>query len=334
MSTSSLKTRHLEIDIAKGMAIALVVWGHVVSSNGAPPQGNGWYQALNNLIYLFHMPFFMFLSGVVAGIGYKPLKNWAGWVAFAQQKSVRLMPAYVLFGLAVVLGKLVASSFMHVDNLPPSVFQGVLAVFLYPSQSAAGFLWFIYTLFWFYLTLHPLMVLSGGRPALLVLVGFGLQWLPGTDLFMINRYFAFFLFFYVGVWAGVRYALFLPLIRRQGAWAFAVFAGLLGLAAFSEVPKVLVGLASVPALMWLADKAVGNRWGTLCHQVGALSFSIYLLNTICIGVAKGVGLKLVSWDGANFLMYAPALFVMGLAVPMLVRHQVFCRIPWLEKITR
>ena len=334
MNQAPPKPRYLEIDVAKGMAIALVVWGHVVSSNGTPPQGNGWYQALNNLIYLFHMPFFMFLSGVVAGIGYKPLKNWAGWRAFVQQKSIRLMPAYLLFGLAVVVGKLVAGSFMHVDNLPPSVFEGVLAVFLYPSQSAAGFLWFIYTLFWFYLTLHPLMIMSGNRPAALVLVGLALQWLPGMDLFMINRYFAFFLFFYVGVWAGVRYALFLSVIRSRGAWAFAGFAAMLGWAAFSEVPKVLVGLASVPALMWLADKALGNRWGNLCHQVGTLSFSIYLLNTICIGVAKGVGLKLVPWDGLNFLIYAPALFVVGLAAPMLVRQQLFCRIPWLEKITR
>ena len=58
------KARLLDLDRAKGLAIFLVVIGHIVARNG--PKGNSWYADLQEIIYTFHMPFFMYLSGFVA----------------------------------------------------------------------------------------------------------------------------------------------------------------------------------------------------------------------------------------------------------------------------
>lgn len=55
-----MKSRNEYIDIAKGIAIFLVVWGHVIKYT--LPTGNDIY----NLIYSFHMPVFFCISGYFA----------------------------------------------------------------------------------------------------------------------------------------------------------------------------------------------------------------------------------------------------------------------------
>ena len=58
------RERRLDLDRAKGYAILLVVAGHLVA-NTAPP-GEDWYEPLRYVLYRFHMPFFLYLSGTVA----------------------------------------------------------------------------------------------------------------------------------------------------------------------------------------------------------------------------------------------------------------------------
>lgn len=52
-----------DIERAKGLAILLVVFGHVVAREA--PAGNEWYTFSKSAVYSFHMAFFMFLSGLV-----------------------------------------------------------------------------------------------------------------------------------------------------------------------------------------------------------------------------------------------------------------------------
>jgi uncharacterized membrane protein YcfT len=88
---------------------------------------------------------------------------------------------------------------------------------------------------------------------------------------------------------------------------------------WSGAPKWAAGAASVlPVLGWMQRlPAAPQRWLGI---LGLASLAIYLMNTAAIGVVKGLMLKAFSWDGANFLIYLPALTVAGLALPMLVRH--------------
>src|SRR4051794_37615129 len=54
--------RLTDVDAARGLAMILVVVGHVVSAT--MPEGNDWYAALRVAIYRFHMPLFMVLTGI------------------------------------------------------------------------------------------------------------------------------------------------------------------------------------------------------------------------------------------------------------------------------
>ena len=52
------------IDILKGVAAFLVVLGHIVTYDAD-------FHRLYNVIYSFHMPLFMFLSGCTAELSYR-----------------------------------------------------------------------------------------------------------------------------------------------------------------------------------------------------------------------------------------------------------------------
>ena len=59
--TSDISKRIEYIDIAKGIGILLVVFGHVVWGGNYPMPHAGF---ISNLIYSFHMPLFFIISGM------------------------------------------------------------------------------------------------------------------------------------------------------------------------------------------------------------------------------------------------------------------------------
>lgn len=65
-----MKQRILYFDWIKGLAIILVVMGHLYTFSGAT-SGN----LINKLIGSFHMPLFMYVSGFVAFTPPRPSEN-------------------------------------------------------------------------------------------------------------------------------------------------------------------------------------------------------------------------------------------------------------------
>lgn len=86
MITNANKNRIEELDIAKGIAIILMVIGH----SGIP-------ETMRSFIYLFHMPFFFFVSGLTSKYTDTPY-------VFARKKFlVYMVPFLVYWGINVVL---------------------------------------------------------------------------------------------------------------------------------------------------------------------------------------------------------------------------------------
>ena len=57
------KNRNISLDIARGVGIILVVIGHVMSPVMA---GNTVMETAYQILYVFHMPLFFLLAGLVA----------------------------------------------------------------------------------------------------------------------------------------------------------------------------------------------------------------------------------------------------------------------------
>ena len=81
-------TRRQDIDRAKGLAILLVVFGHIVARSD--PLNVNWYEPLRRAVYAFHMPFFLYLSGIVAvfsGALFTPPEKLANLVGGARPEA-------------------------------------------------------------------------------------------------------------------------------------------------------------------------------------------------------------------------------------------------------
>jgi hypothetical protein len=71
-------------------------------------------------------------------------------------------------------------------------------------------------------------------------------------------------------------------------------------------------------VLW-AMRRLPAAWQDRLAWIGRASLAIYLMNTIAIGVTKGLMLRVLPWDGINFLLYFPVLTLAGVALPMLVK---------------
>jgi peptidoglycan/LPS O-acetylase OafA/YrhL len=326
--------RRFDIDNAKGIAILLVVFGHIVARQS--PADNAWYDVARAAVYRFHMPFFMYLSGYVAGykaIGAVPPAAYGRFIA---SRAVRLLVPFFAFGLIVIVGKIVAAQLIHVDNPPEGFLGGLVDLFWTTRQSPSGSVWFMFCLFLFLAATPPLSWLGAGHwphlaaGALIFATG-----LP--DRLYLNKAAEVGLYFGLGALAGERAERLDQPLRRLGPPLAVLFAGLL--VAFAFVPVAWRGvvatataLASIPAIHGLVLGLVGQRASWPCF-FGRYSFAIYLLNTIAIGVAKGVMLRFLPWDGRNFLLFFPVLMLAGVFGPIIVKLTLFRLHPMIDRMT-
>lgn len=80
------------IDYAKGIAILLVVIGHLLQYNLSGTSSKGLF----DMIYSFHMPLFMFLSGYVASFSIE--RHVASKCDFIKNKARSLLFPFIFMG--------------------------------------------------------------------------------------------------------------------------------------------------------------------------------------------------------------------------------------------
>jgi hypothetical protein len=68
--------------------------------------------------------------------------------------------------------------------------------------------------------------------------------------------------------------------------------------------------------------------------LGGYAFTIYLFNTITIGLAKAGYLKVAPIDNGYFLIALPLLFAAGTLGPIAIRRYVLGWVPALERMVR
>lgn len=327
--------RRADVDAAKGLAIVLVVFGHLVARQD--PAGVGWYEPLRALVYAFHMPFFLYLSGLVAGLSGAARTRMDAWPRLVAGRARRLLVPFALFGVAIVVGKLVAVGFVHVDNVPPGVWAGLRALVWDTGRSPAESVWYLAVLFVCSVTAPVVLWAAHGRAWALVALTAILFPLQAPAVLYLDRLATYAVFFAAGVLAakaGGRWNGWIDRHWRALAAGFAVVL-VAAFASRSVVPHravlLVAGFASMPAIHGLARRSWVMSW-PLLQRLGRASFAIYLLNTICIGLAKGVLLLAVSWNGEHFLPFALVLLLAGIAGPLAMKRVMLRCVPVLGRL--
>ncbi|MEJ0062498.1 MAG: acyltransferase [Alphaproteobacteria bacterium] len=338
ISAKPPRPRLHDIDQAKGFAILLVVIGHIVSRGAAQPAGNEWFMSLSDAIYMFHMPLFMYLSGIVmfytGAAETPPGKYWD----FLKKRAFRFLLPFVLFGLTIILGKLAFSHFMTVDRQPPGLTDGLKAMFINTDSGPATSIWYVYVMFVYCAIVPPLMWLMRGKAWALLALAAALHYAPLPEYFYLWRVGGFFVFFILGG-VTVRYMeSYRRFLDRHWLVLAAVFILSLALLAvmspfpYWELCRDALDLLALPAIHAVMRRPVFSRSSILAFLAG-YTFVIYLFNTIFIGLTKGVLMRFMNWDGYHFLIFLPILIAAGILGPVALKVLVLRRIKVLDAIT-
>ncbi len=246
----------------------------------------------------------------------------------------RLAPGYLLFGVLIYLGKSYLSSTLQVDDVPGDVYSEMYNLLIVPSKSAGGSLWFVYVLMEMYIIFPLIILFLIHRPVLIILIGVLIAFVPVTDSFMLDRFCEYFLFFSIGVVVVQSYEKYLCLIDKYSYIFLALFIlSFLSMSYFSQIDsKIIIGIFSLPALhSFMRNGFLGAL--PVWELFGKYTYSIYLMNTILIGIAKGFMLTFFSWEGAGFLLMAPVLLVAGLYGAIFIKSYILPRYKILDRIT-
>lgn len=131
------------VDIAKGIGITLVVYGHVVRGwfGREIPVDAPVHAVIDSVLYLFHMPLFFFLSGLF----FVPSLRRHGGGGLMWGKAETILYPYVLW--TIFQGSIqVALSAFSLTNHPTSI-HDILSLGWKPLDQ----FWFLYALFGIYL---------------------------------------------------------------------------------------------------------------------------------------------------------------------------------------
>lgn len=306
------------VDVARGLGIVLVVFGHavagVISAGLAAP--DGLWSAAFYLVYTFHMPLFFFLAGLFVQAR---LKSDAG--GFVQTAFTRVAWPYLLWS---VIQLLVIASLGRTVNTPADLSAWRLVSLLWEPTSQ---FWFLQSLLilhllsrWLVPRIGPLAVLG-----LLLLARGVVEWveLPSVLVATIRMG----LFYGLGVWAG-------PVLLRMGGryepvhvgrvatvavtvWAVAAVVALWSGHTHSSLTAMPAALAGGVALITVALLSRGGRaaaWGAL----GRASMSIFLLHVLFVAGTRIVLHKLLGIDDAGVIVLLACL--VGVAGPLLVHE--------------
>ena len=129
------------IDIAKGIAILLVVMGH--SFPDAAVEGgvkNVYLHFLHDVIYSFHMPLMFFISGMLCGRILK-LEDFSGRVGYVKDRAFRLLVPYFCVAIFYLPFKLALAQFVNKPYNIVDLWQ------IFVGVNPDGGLWFLFVLF-------------------------------------------------------------------------------------------------------------------------------------------------------------------------------------------
>lgn len=286
------KQRILTLDIARAIAIILVAIGHFV----VEPMPT-FYKGLHDIIYTFHMPLFMFVSGFLS----ITTMNRYSYGSFLKKKFYRLLIPYFVMSIIIITIKLLSESHLKVEH--PVTINDYFEILWLPK--AGYFLWFIFALWWM-MVIIPFFNTPRKRLLLLIL-SIPLHLLSGefTTVFCLSQTASYAIYFSAGmVMNDCLKRVPIRKICMVSFFCFPVLAGLFVsniygvlncnnfLMSILNLITALTGIGFTIAISNSIEKFGIEKIKTVLLSVSGASYIIYLIHTTCMGFAKSILFKL------------------------------------------
>lgn len=310
------------IDIAKGVGIALVSFGHLRNGDGQ----SVWLPALDELIsaiYLFHMPLFYLLGGLTFSMR-------GGFKSFLIRKVKTLLVPYYIFSLyflakpfAILLIPSLRETFQTDHD------YGIAHQF-YDVLIAGNGLWFLMAFFVGEVIMYGLVTLTGKRKNVLIAIGTLLTvssfycstYLPDLQLpfqLLAGVEVAGFMCFGLVL----RYW-FMGIARTQALWMCLVGLILFGMIAVAvvenKVPSIIrwaaLSLAAFLGSAVIIFLCITLQTNKLFACIGRDSLVYYTLNALTLNVVKVGIFRALHIDATTW----PFMFQIGGGLQLLHLH--------------
>jgi len=322
-----MSKRIVWLDAAKGLAILLVVWGHVlrgvhVAGVGVP---EGIFNFADAAVYSFHIPLFFLVSGLLAG----GAASRSGLAALPGKTRSILLP-YAVWSTVFVCANLVLGGSAN----DPLRLADLLAI---PWRPVSIY-WFLWVLFACHCLTATLLPLGRAGTALVsaALCAIFFAFAPPYPLGALCLFQLFFM-------AGLLLAPYLETLSAPRGPALAVATVLLGAAGVAGVAALLTQgatgyletgrsyspwflLAPIPglALAWgLARLCENTRPGKLLELLGRRSLAIYVAHVLFTAGARIALKKVLHCDALAPHLLAGTL--LGVAGPLAL-HALLTRL--------
>lgn len=340
------------IDIAKGLAIILVVYGHVIEHSMAPWNSPDFFQnPVFKVIYTFHMPLFVFISGYLMA---NSLNRHSVDDVFKSRCKSLLVPFITLS----ILGLLV----LHVFNMAFGNNAGSVGVvreladqlFLKPP------VWFLFTLFMVSNILLCSVKLEKRLGIIIFLfIYFLLMIIPYNNycaLYFIKWFYLFYLAGYfinrygIKISNGAFRKLVLPFVLVLFIWLVTywnkndyIYINKISFISNHYVGEFLrviyryvVGFLGIIITFYLAQGLSKSSMASMVGRIGTYALDIYILQ---IFIVEGIYPRLIYKAGIHldfndpFVLYvfAPLLTVFFVGSCMVISKILIRKIPLLNK---
>lgn len=318
------------IYLAKGLAMVLVLIGHFGPANW-------WSESFRQcvaVIYLFHMPLFMMLSGYLSALrptdSARRAQSLFGWSREEwRRRSVRFLLPYLSVQLVYIALKLMLRPVFDYGTIDVAT---LAAVFVRPADSPASLMWFIYTLF--LLTLVYPALRRGLRDAFWVLlVACGVFFVPTPALFALDRVAYYLPFYALGALLAERRWLECREFSKTVLGATLGFGALASLALaadlFQWMPlRLLAGASGAVAV--LGGTVLAVRQGAappVLRMVGVHSASVYFFHQPVVWGVAVLAARGFHLSGDRLLLVLPFAVLAGAGLPILFDRVVLTRSP-------
>jgi fucose 4-O-acetylase-like acetyltransferase len=273
------------IDFIKGVAIMLVVYGHVVQgavAAGTMPASK-FYQASDIFIYSFHMPVFFIVSGLLSQ------KLWNVQMGNYLEDKLRTIawPYAVWF----VIGTASALLFPKLYNHTPG--SNLLLALARLAWNPGNF-WFLHALFF----VHVLAAVLSKMPKLTIsLISILLFWLSENFANVaLQNILHFLLFFVLGLLAGGHMERMATFLKQRAVPGFIValtlqLAGTLLLPKLYWPIKIVLGISGTAILGFLAMAVSPSSFASVVCRVGSASLGVFLMHPFAQGIVRATLVK-------------------------------------------
>jgi len=299
-----------EMQLARGIGILFVTFGHSIPLDVA-------YPSVFNFIYSFHMPLFFFLSGFFA---HKIIKvnSLSEWFASMRKNTFKFIVPYFMISLSFALIKYFIP---HMVKRPVVWHDIFYIIVIYPLRNPALFLWFLYLIIIMRM-ITPFI--SRINPWIFFIFLLLFQFFPvDWEVFGVSWLLNYLIYYFMGIQAAMFKGQFLNIMRKN--WLtpilFILFITSFILLQHLKYPFFKFFAASFGTLfvISLCFSYTEILPKALLETLGSYSLQIYLLQFFFIFPLAYILKKIEISDEVTII----ATFFAGLIFPLLITKYVF-----------